>query len=55
MGFNAGVGNALWDRLSVEVRTEVDRLVSGGRNVQAVAVVRERAGTGSIRGLASSL
>ncbi|MFI6728448.1 hypothetical protein [Streptomyces atratus] len=44
MGFNAGMGNALWDRLSVEVQAEVDSLVSAGRNVQAIAVMRERVG-----------
>ncbi|WP_066954259.1 hypothetical protein [Streptomyces lushanensis] len=36
--------NALWDRLSVEVRREVDRLVSAGRNVHAMALIREHAG-----------
>lgn len=44
MGFNAGMGNALWDRLAIEVQVEVDDLVSAGRNVQAIAVMRERAG-----------
>ncbi len=44
MGFNAGMENALWDRLPVEVRSEVDGLVSAGRNVQAVAVIRDRVG-----------
>lgn len=44
VGFNAGMGNALWDRLSVGVQAEVDSLVSAGRNVQAIAVMRERAG-----------
>ncbi|MFJ9590754.1 hypothetical protein [Streptomyces acidicola] len=38
------MGDALWDRLSVEVQAEVDSLVSAGRNVQAIAVMRERAG-----------
>lgn len=38
------MGNALWDRLSVEVRAEVDSLVSAGRNVQAMAVMRECVG-----------
>ncbi|WP_329297253.1 hypothetical protein OG410_00775 [Streptomyces sp. NBC_00659] len=38
------MGNALWDRLSVGVQAEVDSLVSAGRNVQAIAVMRERAG-----------
>lgn len=44
VGFNAAMGNALWDRLSVEAQAEVDGLVSAGRNVQAIAVMRERAG-----------
>ncbi|GHH00944.1 hypothetical protein Srubr_00480 [Streptomyces rubradiris] len=44
MGFNAGVENVPWDRLSVEVRSEVDRLVPAGRNVRAIAVMRDRAG-----------
>ncbi|MFD9424476.1 MULTISPECIES: hypothetical protein [unclassified Streptomyces] len=35
--------NALWDRLSVEVRREVDGLVSAGWNVQAIALMREHA------------
>jgi len=36
--------NALWDRLSPEARAEVDRLITADRNVQANAVMRERAG-----------
>ncbi|MFE2056412.1 hypothetical protein [Streptomyces sp. NPDC059446] len=36
--------NDLWGRLSVELRHEVDSLVSAGRNVQAIALMRERAG-----------
>lgn len=44
MGFNEGMENALWDRLSAEVRREVDDLVSAGRNVQAMIVMREHAG-----------
>lgn len=44
VGFNAGMRNALWDRLSVEVQAEVDTLVSAGRNVQAIAVMREGVG-----------
>ncbi|MFD0167057.1 hypothetical protein ACFVJH_23350 [Streptomyces decoyicus] len=36
--------NALWDRLSAEVHAEVDSLVSAGRNVHAIAVMREHAG-----------
>ncbi|MFG2142349.1 hypothetical protein [Streptomyces sp. NPDC048650] len=36
--------NALRGRLSVEVRREVDRLVSAGQNVQAIALVDEHAG-----------
>lgn len=43
MGFNAGMENALWDRLSVEVHA-LDSLVSAGRNVHALAVMREHAG-----------
>ncbi|MGW0672778.1 hypothetical protein [Streptomyces sp. NPDC002746] len=35
---------ALWDRLPVETRREVDRLISAGRNVQAIALMREHAG-----------
>ena len=38
------MGDALWDRLSVEVQEEVDRLVSAGWNVRAIAVMRECAG-----------
>lgn len=37
-------GERLWDRLSAEVRREVDSLVSAGRNVQAIALMREHAG-----------
>jgi hypothetical protein len=44
VGFNAGMENALWDRLSAEIRREVDSLVSAGRNVQAIALMREYAG-----------
>lgn len=44
VGFDAGMGNALWDRLSAEVQTEVDSLVSAGWRVHAIAVMRERAG-----------
>jgi hypothetical protein len=44
VGFNAGMENVLWGRLSVEVRSEVDSLVSAGRNVQAIAVMRDRVG-----------
>ncbi|MFD8636807.1 hypothetical protein [Streptomyces sp. NPDC059533] len=35
--------NALWDRLSVDARVEVDRLIGAERNVQAIALMRERA------------
>lgn len=38
------MGNALWGRLSVEVQAEVDALISAGRNVHAIAMVRECAG-----------
>lgn len=44
MGFHAGMEDALWDRLSVEVRAMVDSLVSAGRNVHALAVMHEHAG-----------
>lgn len=43
-GFNAGMGNTLWGRLLAEVRAEADSVVSAGRNVQAIAVMRERVG-----------
>lgn len=36
--------NALWNRLSDEVRNEVDRLVAAGRNIQAIALIRDGAG-----------
>ncbi|MEU8762699.1 hypothetical protein [Streptomyces sp. NPDC048659] len=42
-GFNAVMENALWDRLSVEVRVEVDRRVAAERNVEAIALMCERA------------
>ncbi|MGW8776499.1 hypothetical protein ACWGNM_00280 [Streptomyces sp. NPDC055796] len=35
--------NALWDRLSVDVRVEVDRLIAAERDVQAIVLMRERA------------
>lgn len=38
-----GVNDSVWGRLSAEDRREVDRLVAGGRNVRAIAVMRERA------------
>ncbi|MFD9334948.1 hypothetical protein ACFWBF_11165 [Streptomyces sp. NPDC060028] len=38
------VNDSLWNRLSVEARAEVDHLVGIRRNVQAIAVIRERAG-----------
>ncbi len=44
MGLNAGMANALWDRLPAEAQSEVDSLVVAGRNVQAIAVIRECAG-----------
>lgn len=40
MGMNEG----LWSRLSAETRAEVDGLVAAGRTVQAIVVMRERAG-----------
>ncbi|MCQ9184561.1 hypothetical protein KMT30_37090 [Streptomyces sp. IBSBF 2953] len=36
--------NALWGRLTAEARAEVDRLVSARRPIQAVVMMRERAG-----------
>ncbi|MCM1969955.1 hypothetical protein [Streptomyces sp. G1] len=33
--------NALWDRLSADVRVEVDRLIAAERNVQAIVLMRE--------------
>lgn len=33
--------NAVWDRLSAEIRREVDSLVPAGRNVRAIALMRE--------------
>ncbi|MEW1691464.1 hypothetical protein ACIQOF_10370 [Streptomyces sp. NPDC091265] len=38
------MGKPLWGRLSVEVQAEVDSLVSAGRMVDAIAVIREQAG-----------
>jgi hypothetical protein len=38
------VDNSLWSRLSVEARAELDGLIAGGRHIQAIAVMRERAG-----------
>ncbi|WP_371619894.1 hypothetical protein [Streptomyces sp. NBC_00454] len=35
--------NTLWDRLSVDVRVEVDRLIAAERDVQAITLMRERA------------
>ncbi|GLF98640.1 hypothetical protein [Streptomyces yaizuensis] len=32
----------LWDRLPDQIRAEVDSLVSAGRNVHAIALIRER-------------
>ncbi|MBH1935286.1 hypothetical protein I5Q34_13555 [Streptomyces sp. AV19] len=34
----------LWNRLSTESRAEVDRLIGIKRNVEAIALMRERAG-----------
>ncbi|MCX4510545.1 hypothetical protein OHA27_09535 [Streptomyces sp. NBC_01619] len=42
--FNVSVDDSLWSRLSVEARAEVDGLIADGRHVQAIAVMRERAG-----------
>ncbi|MFK0050080.1 hypothetical protein ACIQU4_39430 [Streptomyces sp. NPDC090741] len=35
------MNDSLWGRLSVEGQREVDRLITAGRNVQAVLVMRE--------------
>ncbi|MFJ8629326.1 hypothetical protein [Streptomyces sp. NPDC093568] len=35
---------SLWSRLSVEARAEVDGLITDGRNIQAIQMMRERAG-----------
>lgn len=43
-GFNERMESALWGRLPVEARSEVDSLVSAGRTVQAIAVMRDRVG-----------
>lgn len=42
--FNGGVDDALWNRLSVGVRAEVDGLIADGRPIQAIAVMREHGG-----------
>ncbi|MFJ8743252.1 hypothetical protein ACIRL2_28210 [Embleya sp. NPDC127516] len=39
------MGNALWNRLSRDVQTEVDRLIASGRRIQAVMLMRESAGS----------
>ncbi|MEV6509700.1 hypothetical protein AB0M61_26725 [Streptomyces sp. NPDC051642] len=36
--------NMLWNRLSPEAQAEVDGLIAAGRNIQAIAVMRERLG-----------
>ncbi|MFI6586807.1 hypothetical protein [Embleya sp. NPDC050493] len=36
---------ALWSRLSRDVQTEVDRLITSGRKVQALVLIRESAGS----------
>ncbi|MER7379722.1 hypothetical protein [Streptomyces lanatus] len=36
--------NVLWNRLSAEAQLEIDSLVSAGRNVQAIAAMREHVG-----------
>jgi hypothetical protein len=38
------VDDTLWDRLSTEARAEVDGLIAAGRNIQAIMMIRERAG-----------
>ncbi|MFF5257040.1 hypothetical protein ACFY4K_34105 [Streptomyces leeuwenhoekii] len=42
--FNVKVNNALWECLPVEDRRQVDELVVAGRHIQAIALMRERAG-----------
>ncbi|MEV7177106.1 hypothetical protein [Kitasatospora sp. NPDC093679] len=37
--------NSLWDRISAEGQVEVDRLIDAGRDVQAIMLMREFAGT----------
>lgn len=39
-----GMDDALWSRLSPEVRVELDELINSGRFLQAVRVVREHIG-----------
>ncbi|GKQ40283.1 hypothetical protein [Streptomyces sp. A012304] len=36
--------DALWSRLPVGTRAEVDGLIADGRHIQAIAVMREQAG-----------
>ncbi|MYW03518.1 hypothetical protein [Streptomyces sp. SID3343] len=36
--------DALWSRLSQDARAEVDRLITEGRNIQAIVSMRESAG-----------
>ncbi|MGW7414754.1 hypothetical protein [Streptomyces sp. NPDC054863] len=36
---------SLWDRLSAAARAEVDELVAEERTIQAIVIMRERAGT----------
>lgn len=35
------MNDSLWGRLSAEGQREVDRLITAGRNVQAILVMRE--------------
>lgn len=42
--FNVRMNSALWGRLSPGGQREVDELVAAGRHIQAIALMRERAG-----------
>ncbi|WP_053125992.1 hypothetical protein [Streptomyces ambofaciens] len=42
--FNVKVNDALWERLPVEDRQQVDELVDAGRHIQAIALMRECTG-----------
>lgn len=42
--FNMGMNDSLWGRLSSGDQREVDQLVTAGRHIQAIALMRERAG-----------
>ncbi|MEW2570669.1 hypothetical protein [Streptomyces sp. NPDC047070] len=38
------MNDALWDRLPMGDQLQVDELVADGRHIQAIALMRERAG-----------